>query len=72
VGNVNIRPVLNQAVGLKGPVKSLRVSGQKELEPIVYSVVYQVVIMVTTKFWRGHALCYNRNSAHAYSIFRSM
>jgi len=48
VGNMNILPVLNQAVGHKGPVKSLRVSVQKRLEPIVYSVLYQAVSMVTT------------------------
>lgn len=48
VGNKNILPVLNQAVGQKGPVRSLRVSGQKGLEPTVYSVLYQAVSMVTT------------------------
>jgi len=47
---MNILPVLNQEVEHKGPVKSLRVSGQKGLEPIVYSVLYQVVSIVTTTF----------------------
>jgi hypothetical protein len=69
---MNIRPVLNEAVGLKWPAKSLRVSGQKGLEPIVYSVLYQMVSMVTTALWRGHTFCHTRTSAHAYSIFGSM
>ena len=58
VGNMNSLPVLNQAVGHKGPVKSLRVSGQKGLEPIVYFVLHHAVSMVTTAFCSGHAFCH--------------
>jgi len=46
--NMNILTLLNQAVGHKWPVKSLRLSEQKGLEPTVYSVLYQAVSMVTT------------------------